>query len=140
MRTCSNFIGHAVTNWSHGDPKARLRLPVGVAYGTDIEKLRTVLLEVAAENTAVLPQPAPSVQYLGFGDNSLDFELAVWTSAMAQTPTRFGSELFLGVERKLRENHIQIPFPQRDLHLRSGNWVCSVSPASGPGPVAAGPD
>lgn len=136
----SDFISQAVTNWSHGDPKVRLRLPVGVAYGTDIEKLRKVLLEVAAEHPAVLQQPAPSVRFLGFGDSSLDFELAVWTIAMAQSPTRFRSELFFGIERKLRENHIEIPFPQRDLHLRSGNWVCAVSPTSGAGPVAPAPD
>ncbi len=135
----SDFISHAVTNWSHGDPKVRLRLSVGVAYGTDIEKLRKVLLEVAAEHPAVLQQPAPSVRFLGFGESSLDFELAVWTIAMAHSPTRFRSELFFGIESKLREHHIEIPFPQRDLHLRSGTWVCSVPATPGSGPVAAGP-
>lgn len=116
----SDFITHPVTNWSHGDPKVRMRLPVGVAYGSDVEKLTRVLLEVAAENASVLKEPAPTVRFLGFGDSSLDFELAVWTISMAHRPTRFRSDLFFAIERKLRENQIEIPFPQRDLHLRSG--------------------
>jgi small-conductance mechanosensitive channel len=116
----SDLISHAVTNWSYGDPKVRLRLPVGVAYGTEIEKVRGLLLGVAMENAAVLKEPAPSVRFLGFGDSALNFELAVWTVTMAQSPTRFRSDLFIAIERKLRENHVEIPFPQRDLHLRTG--------------------
>jgi len=116
----SNFITNPVTNWSYGDPKVRLRLPVGVAYGSDVEKLREVLLGIAAENPAVLKEPAPMVRFLEFGDSSLNFELAVWTIDMAHRPTRFRSELYFAMERKLRENNIEVPFPQRDLHLRSG--------------------
>ncbi len=116
----SNFITNPVTNWSYGDPKVRLRLPVGVAYGSDVEKLRRVLLEIAAGNPAVLKDPAPMVRFLEFGDSSLNFELAVWTIDMARNPTRFRSDLYFAIERKLRENNIEVPFPQRDLHLRSG--------------------
>jgi small-conductance mechanosensitive channel len=119
----SNFITNPVTNWSYGDPKVRLRLPVGVAYGSDVEKLRRVLLEIAAENPAVLKDPAPTVRFLEFGDSSLNFELAVWTIDMAHRPTRFRSELYFAIERNLRENRIEVPFPQRDLHLRSGKLV-----------------
>ena len=125
----SNFITNAVTNWSYGDPKVRMRLPVGVAYGSDVEKLRTLLLEVAAENAATLEEPAPAVRFLGFGDSALNFELAIWTIDMAQSPTRFRSELYFAIERKLREHKIEIPFPQRDLHLRSGSFVLA-SPQS----------
>jgi small-conductance mechanosensitive channel len=116
----SNFITNPVTNWSYGDPKVRLRLPVGVAYGSDVEKLRTILLEIAAENPAVLKDPPPMVRFIEFGDSSLNFELAVWTIDMARSPTRFRSDLYFAVERKFRENNIEVPFPQRDLHLRSG--------------------
>lgn len=119
----SDFITHAVTNWSYGDPKVRLRLPLGVAYGSDVEKLQRVLLEVAVGNPAVLKEPAPTVRFLGFGDSALNFELAVWTIEMAHSPTRFRSDLYFAIERKLRENNIEIPFPQRDLHLRSGKLV-----------------
>jgi small-conductance mechanosensitive channel len=131
----SNFITNPVTNWSYGDPKVRLRLPVGVAYGSDVEKLRRVLLEVAAENPAVLKDPAPMVRFLEFGDSALNFELAVWTIDMAHRPMRFRSDLYFAIERKLRENHIEIPFPQRDLHLRSGKIMLE---AKGGGRFEAG--
>ena len=119
----SDFITHPVTNWSHGDPRVQIRLPVGVAYGTDVEKLKTVLLEVAAENIHVLKSPEPTVYFEAFGDSALLFELGVWTSAMTTAPRRFRSELNFAIERKLRENDIQIPFPQRDLHLKSGSFI-----------------
>lgn len=119
----SDFITHPVTNWSHGDPRVQIRIPLGVAYGTDVEKLRTVLLEVAAEHGKVLKHPGPTVYFDSFGDSALLFELGVWTSEMAHSPRRFRSELNFALERKLRENGIQIPFPQRDLHLRTGNIV-----------------
>ena len=119
----SDFISSKVTNWSYGDPKVRIRLPVGVAYGTDPERLRRLLVEVAHEHPMVLRDPVPELFFSGFGDSSLNFELAVWTSEMASKPRRFRSELNYAVERKLRENQIEIPFPQRDLHLRSGSFL-----------------
>ncbi len=100
----------------------RIRLPLGVAYGSDLEKLRRVLLEVAAENPKVLQTPAPSVFFQGFGESSLNFELAVWTSEMTFNPRRFRSDLYFAIEMKLRENQIEIPFPQRDIHVRSGRF------------------
>ena len=124
----SDFITHPVTNWSHGDPRVQIRIPVGVAYGTDVEQLRTLLLEVAAEHGKVLKHPEPTVYFDSFGDSALLFELGVWTSEMAHSPRRFRSELNFAIERKLRENHIQIPFPQRDLHLRTGNIVLQTNP------------
>ena len=119
----SDFISHAVTNWSHGDPRVRIRLAVGVAYATDPEKLRRLLLEVADAHPKVLRDPAPDVFFNGFGNSSLDFELAVWTAEMSSKPRRFRSELYFAIEKKLRENQIEIPFPQRDLHLRSSHVV-----------------
>lgn len=119
----SDFITHPVTNWSHGDSRVQIRLPVGIAYGTDVEKLRRVLLEVAAEHSKVLKTPEPTVFFDSFGDSALLFELGVWTSEMAHSPRRFRSELNFAIERKLRENNIQVPFPQRDLHLKSGAIV-----------------
>ena len=119
----SDFITNKVTNWSYGDPKVRIRLPVGVAYGTDPERVKRLLLEVAAEHPKVLRDPAPEIFFAAFGDNSLNFELGVWTVEMTSKPRRFRSELNYAVERKLRQNQIEFPFPQRDLHLRSGSLV-----------------
>jgi small-conductance mechanosensitive channel len=126
----SDFIAHPVTNWSHGDPRVQMRIPVGVAYGADVAKLRTLLLEIAAENPKVLKSPEATVYFEAFGDNALLFELGVWTSDMAHSPRRFRSELNFAIERKLRENNIQIPFPQRDIHLRSGTFVLQTKAAA----------
>jgi small-conductance mechanosensitive channel len=119
----SDFITSKVTNWNYGDPKVRIRVPIGVGYGTDPEKLRRLLLEVAAEHPKVLREPPSEVFFIAFGDSSLNFELGVWTTEMASKPRLFRSELNFAMERKLRENKIEIPFPQRDLHIRSGQLV-----------------
>jgi len=118
----SDFISHPVTNWSYGDPKVRLRLPLGVAYGSDLAKLKQVLLAVAAEHPSVLKDPGPELHFLGLGESSLDFELCVWTVDMVRDPRRFRSDLYFAIEGVLRKNQIEIPFPQRDLHLRGGEW------------------
>lgn len=123
----SDFVTNPVTNWSHGDTRVEIRVPIGVAYGSDVEKLKTVLLEVAAENAHVLKSPEPTVFFEAFGDSALLFELGVWTSTMTHSPSRFRSELNFTIERKLRENKIEIPFPQRDLHIKSGSFVLQNS-------------
>lgn len=122
----SSFISSKVVNWSHGDPKVRLRLAVGVAYGSNPEQVKRVLLEVAAAKPEVLKQPEPNVFFDNFGESALNFELAVWTSEMLTSPRRFRSDLNFAIEKALRENGIQIPFPQRDLHLRSGALVVAT--------------
>jgi small-conductance mechanosensitive channel len=116
----ADFISQTVTNWSHGDLKVRIRVPIGVAYGSDIDLLEKVLLEIADENPKALKDPKPSVLFDSFGDNSLNFELALWTASMTTRPRRFISTINFAIEKKLRENNIEIPFPQRDLHIRSG--------------------
>jgi len=116
----ADFISNTVTNWSHGDPKVRIRVPVGVAYGSDLKLLQQLLLEAAGEHPKALRDPSPVVLFNEFGDNSLNFELGVWTQEMSATPIHFTSEMNFIIEQKLRENDIEIPFPQRDLHVRSG--------------------
>jgi small-conductance mechanosensitive channel len=116
----SEFISSPVTNWSHGDPKVRLRLAIGVAYGSDVDKLERLMVEVALAHPSTLKDPAPKLFFVGFGDSSLDFELGVWTSDMIARPLSYRSDLFYAIERTLRQNKIEIPFPQRDLHIRSG--------------------
>ena len=116
----ADFISNTVTNWSHGDPKVRIRVPVGVAYGSDLKLLQRLLLEAAAEHPKALRDPSPVVLFTEFGDSSLNFELGVWTQEMTATPIHFTSEMNFIIDQKLRENNIEIPFPQRDLHVRSG--------------------
>ena len=116
----ADFISNTVTNWSHGDPKVRIRVPVGVAYGSDLKLLQQLLLEAAGEHPKALRDPSPVVLFNEFGDSSLNFELGVWTQEMTATPIHFTSQMNFIIEQKLRENDIEIPFPQRDLHVRSG--------------------
>jgi small-conductance mechanosensitive channel len=127
----ADFISNTVTNWSHGDPKVRIRVPVGVAYGSDLKLLQRLLLEAAAEHPKALRDPSPVVLFTEFGDNSLNFELGVWTQEMTAAPIHFTSEMNFIIEQKLRENDIEIPFPQRDLHVRSGLPVAAEASSEG---------
>ena len=124
----SNFISEPVVNWSHGDPKVRINIPVGIAYGSDVEKFRRLMMELVRARPEVLNDPAPNVFFIGFGDSSLDFEIGVWTAEMLRNPKRFRSEIYYAIERTLRENGIEIPFPQRDLHIRSGKLPIVTEP------------
>jgi small-conductance mechanosensitive channel len=114
------FIDSTVTNWTYGDPRVRFRLPVGVAYGSDVNKVRDALIAAGRSNEYVLEDPAPSVFLKQFGESSLDFELVVWSNEMSHRPSRFKSDLNFAIEEKLREAGIEIPNPQRDIHIRSG--------------------
>ena len=127
----ADFISNTVTNWSHGDPKVRIRVPVGVAYGSDLKLLQQLLLEAAGEHPKALRDPSPVVLFTEFGDNSLNFELGVWTQEMTAAPIHFTSEMNFIIEQKLRENDIEIPFPQRDLHVRSGLPVAAEASSEG---------
>jgi small-conductance mechanosensitive channel len=117
----ADFITHSVTNWSYEDPRVRFRIPLGVAYGTDVQHLRRLMLAVADEHPKALKEPKPELFFVGFGNSSLNFELGVWLAEMTVSPRRFRSELYYAIEKKLRENKIEIPFPQRDIRLRSGS-------------------
>jgi small-conductance mechanosensitive channel len=116
----TRFIDSPVTNWTYGDPRVRFRIPIGVAYDSDLEKVRNALVEVARENSHVLPQPEPTVFLETFGESSINLELVVWSKEMSYRPRRFRSDLNFAIAQKLREAGIEIPWPQRDLHFRDG--------------------
>src|SRR5213079_1199643 len=99
----TKFIDSPVTNWTYGDPRVRFRIPVGVAYGSDLEKVRKALVEVARENSHVLPQPEPTVFLETFGESSINLELVVWSKEMSYRPRRFRSDLNFAIAQKLRE-------------------------------------
>ncbi|PYJ14983.1 MAG: mechanosensitive ion channel protein MscS, partial [Verrucomicrobia bacterium] len=109
-----------VTNWTYGDRRVRFRIPVGVAYGSDVNKVRDALLAVARENRHTLKEPAPGVFLDQFGDSSIDFKLMVWSSEMSARPSRYRSDLNFAIAEKFREAGIAFPFPQRDVHIRDG--------------------
>ncbi len=114
------FIDSPVTNWTYGDKRVRFRIPVGVAYGSDVELVRKKLIEAGEEDPHTLDDPAPSVFFVEFGDSSLNFELVAWSDEMSHRPARYRSDLNFAIHRKLQEAGIEIPFPQRDLNIRSG--------------------
>ena len=116
----SKFIDSPVTNWTYGDPRVRFRIPVGVAYGSDVNKVRDTLLAVANENPHTLKEPVPTVFLEQFGDSSIDFKLMVWSSEMSARPSRYRSDLNFAIAEKFREVGIEFPFPQHDVHIRDG--------------------
>ncbi|MEQ8473767.1 MAG: mechanosensitive ion channel [Marinoscillum sp.] len=115
----SEFISSKVINWSHNDRNIRFKIPVGVSYKEDPEKIRTILMNVASENPNVLKYPEPSVLFDEYGDSSLNFFLAVWTTTYTDRPRVLKSELYFEIFKKFKEQNVEIPFPQRDIHIRT---------------------
>ena len=115
----SSFTSFNVINWSHGDQKVRFRVPVAVAYGSDARLVERLLLEVAHENENVLKEPSPRVVFWAFGDSALEFQLRVWTTRMLHRRGVFFGQLNLAIYEKFQQHGIRIPFPQRDLHLKT---------------------
>ena len=113
----TKFIDSPVTNWTYGDPRVRFRIPVGVAYGSDLDKVRDALIEVAREDSHVLT--SRSQRYFGDVRGKLDqFGTGSLEPEMSYRPRRFRSDLNFAIARKLREAGIEIPYPQRDVNLR----------------------
>jgi len=114
----SRFVDSAFVNWSHSDPTIRIHVAVGVAYGSDVEAVTRVLLEAADREPLVLAEPKPEVFFKEFGDSSLNFELLAWIDV---PPHRFRvrSRLNYAIDAAFRRNGITIPFPQRDLHVKT---------------------
>jgi small-conductance mechanosensitive channel len=125
----TKFIDSPVTNWHYGDPRVRFRVPVGVAYGSDVNKVRDALIAAAQEHPATLSDPAPNAYLDRFGDSTINFELVVWSQEMSFKPRRFKSDLNYLIHKHLTAAKIEIPNPQRDLHIRSG--VLKVESLSG---------
>ncbi|MFQ4135016.1 mechanosensitive ion channel family protein [Nodosilinea sp. PGN35] len=115
----SRFLDSEVINWSHGNPVSRIRLPVGVAYSSDPQQVKIALLEACQKNQEILSAPAPQVFFLGFGESALTFELLVWI-AQPSRQLVIKSDLYFVIEASLRHYGIEVPFPQRDLHIRTG--------------------
>jgi potassium efflux system protein len=118
------FITERVVNWTLSDQTTRLLIKVGVAYGSDIALVQRVLLDAVRGNGDVLQEPAPSVYFVAFGDSTLDFEIRAFVDRLNKR-LRVQHEINVEVARVLRENGIEIPFPQRDLHIRSAPGLAS---------------
>jgi len=114
----SDFISSQVINWSFKDPRVRRTIAIGVAYGTDPVLVRETLLEIAEQHPQVLKYPKYDVLFFDFGDSALIFHLRFWSTLndflQVETDIRFE------IDKHFRERKIEIPFPQRDIHIRSG--------------------
>jgi potassium-dependent mechanosensitive channel len=123
----SRLLSEEVINWNHRHSVVRLHLPIGVAYGSDVKKVKSALLQAAEEHLEVLHNPAPQVFFTGFGESSLDFELLIWTSDPSrQAPVM--SDLCFRIEEIFHEQQIDIPFPQRDINLKMGDLPIKLPP------------
>ncbi|MCF8233258.1 MAG: mechanosensitive ion channel [Bacteroidales bacterium] len=114
----SYFIDDRVVNWSHMEQKTRFHVDVGVAYGSDVQLVEKVLLKVAKDNKDITHDPKAFVRFLDFGNSSLDFQLFFWTTSSFEVEN-IKSDLRFAIDRAFREHKITIPFPQRDLHIKS---------------------
>jgi small-conductance mechanosensitive channel len=116
----SKFIDDQVINWSHNEYKIRFNFPVGVSYKENPEKVKEILIAVAKDNPYVLDTPPPDVLFDKFDDSSLNFYLRIWTAEYVSKPQALKSQLYFEIFKRFGEAGIEIPFPQRDIHIKSG--------------------
>ena len=116
----SDLIAGKLVNWTHRDPTVRREITVGVAYGSDTELVRSILLDAARNHPRVLGTPEPAVQFLNFGESSLDFKLLFWVDNVAAALSTTSDIRFV-IDRRFREEGIDIPFPQREVRIVDGH-------------------
>lgn len=119
----SEFISSTVINWSHSDRNIRLNIPVGVSYNEDPEKVKRVLLEVVDQNAGVLKEPKADVLFEEYADSSINFNLRVWTTEYINRPGVLKSQIYYEIFKRFRSEGIEIPFPQRDIHLKNTEFT-----------------
>ena len=140
-----DLITNQVVNWSHSNNLLRLKIPIGIGYGSDIPKAMELMLAAVAEAPRVLTDPKPACLLMGFGDNSVDFQLRVWIRDPQNGITNVKSQVLLGVWERFHQHGIDLPFPQRVLHhksvpglevaIRSQDRAAGVNPAIEPAPA-----
>lgn len=117
----SMFTGEKVINWTHNEDVTRFHVNVGVAYGSDVRLVERILLEVADRSNQIVRSPKPFVRFNDFGNSSLDFQLYFWT-ANDFLVENIISDLRFDIDEQFRKNNVVIPFPQRDLHLKTKDF------------------
>lgn len=113
----SDLINKRVVNWSHNNRSVRINIPIGVSYKEDPENIRRLLINAAQQNKGILKSPEPYVRFEAYAESSLEFNLQVWTTDYSDRPRTLKSELYYSIFTIFRENGIEIPFPQRDIHI-----------------------
>lgn len=115
----SKLVNQNLINWSYGERRSRIGIPVGVSYDSDVEQVRQTLLRAAEGVEFVIEEPKPSVQFVNFGDYALNFRLLVWTNR-PRRHAKIKSDINYRIFQLFKEARIEIPFPQQDLNLRGG--------------------
>jgi potassium efflux system protein len=115
----SKLVNQTLVNWSYKDRRARVAIPIGVSSDADVELVTRTLLRAAEDVKFVIDDPPPSVQFLSFGDSSLDFRLLVWTANPRRHP-QIKSDINYRIRQLFLEEGIEIPNPQRDIYIRDG--------------------
>jgi small-conductance mechanosensitive channel len=115
----SQFISGTIINYSLSSPEVRLALPVGVSYLADPRQVEKILLQVAEREPLVIKTQAPVVRFVEYGDSSINFELLVWCDVRTSPRRKIRSELYFALFEEFKKADIEIPFPQRDIHIRS---------------------
>lgn len=141
----SEFVSQRVTNLSLQNRLVKFRFPIGVSYSSDVEQVREALLSVGRESPRLAPGQEPEVLFLGCGDSSLNFVLRVPSDSMLHVPERFSTEIYFAIWSEFAKRKIEIPFPQRDLHLRSSTplpvrLLGAGEQIGGPDPASPGLD
>ena len=114
-----DFITGQVINWSYSNELVRLKIPVGIAYGSNLELAMQLMLEAARAVPRVLLEPQPSCRLMGFGDSAINFQLRIWINDPPKGIRKVESEVLLEIWKKFQEHGIEIPFPQRVLYHKS---------------------
>lgn len=113
-----NLMINQVVNWSYSSREVRVKAPVGVSYGSDLDLVTKLLYQAVADTPRVLDNPKPRVNLMGFGNSSVDFELRFWILDPEEGLSNIRSDVFMRIWQLFKEHDVEIPFPQRDLNLR----------------------
>ena len=124
-----NLITQNVINWSFTNNLVRLRIPIGISYDSDLNKARELIIQAAKSTERVLTEPYPNCHLIEFGNSSINLECRVWISDPSKGLSNIKSDILLKVWESFKENNIEIPYPQRDIHIKSVDGV-KVNPFS----------
>ncbi len=132
-----NLMVNQVVNWSYSSKDVRVKAPVGVSYDSDLKLVTRLLYQAADETSRVLKTPKPRVNIMEFGDNSVNFELRFWIHDPEAGIANIRSDVYMRIWELLKENEVEIPFPQRDLHLRSSKQLDQLVELMSAGQITA---
>lgn len=121
-----DFITNNVVNWSFSDTNVRIKADIGIAYSTDVEKAIELCVEAASSITRVLDAPAPRCLLIGFGDSAIDLQIRFWINDANEGVANVRSQVLLAIWKAFRKNNIEIPFPQRELHIKQASETPSI--------------